>query len=99
LKHLLIAEGKGLLRYASGAVHQTIYFPEVKAFHICFPPRAEQRKIVAKLDCLAEQANRLEDVCRRKLAALNDLRQSVFHHAFTGRLASSPQGDRDVVEN
>jgi type I restriction enzyme, S subunit len=34
LKHLLLAEGEDLLRFASGAVHQTIYFPEVKAFHV-----------------------------------------------------------------
>jgi type I restriction enzyme S subunit len=50
LKYLLIAEGKNLLRFASGSVHSTIYFPEVKAFHICHPPFAEQRRIVAILD-------------------------------------------------
>jgi type I restriction enzyme, S subunit len=50
LKYLLIAEGKGLLRFASGSVHQTIYFPEVKAFHICYPPLPEQQRIVAILD-------------------------------------------------
>ncbi|QQR75346.1 MAG: restriction endonuclease subunit S [Holophagales bacterium] len=50
LKYLLIAEGDGLLRFASGSVHQTIYFPEVKAFHICHPPRPEQQRIVALLD-------------------------------------------------
>jgi len=50
LKYLFIAEGDGLLRFSSGAVHQTIYFPEVKAFHICHPPLAEQRRIVSLLD-------------------------------------------------
>lgn len=50
LKYLFIAEGERLLRFASGAVHQTIYFPEVKAFHICHPPAREQRRIVAILD-------------------------------------------------
>lgn len=50
LKYLFIAEGDDLLRFASGAVHQTIYFPEVKAFHICHPPRAEQQRIVRILD-------------------------------------------------
>lgn len=50
LKYLLIAEGDDLLRFASGSVHQTIYFPEVKAFHVCHPPVAEQRRIVGILD-------------------------------------------------
>jgi type I restriction enzyme S subunit len=50
LKYLFIAEGEGFLRFSSGAVHQTIYFPEVKAFHICFPAVAEQQRIVSILD-------------------------------------------------
>lgn len=50
LKYLLLAEGKDLLRFASGSVHQTIYFPEAKAFHVCVPERSEQQRIVAILD-------------------------------------------------
>jgi type I restriction enzyme, S subunit len=50
LKYLFIAEGEDLLRFSSGAVHPTIYFPEVKAFHICYPPLPEQRRIVGILD-------------------------------------------------
>lgn len=50
LQYVLLAEGKDILRFASGSVHQTIYFPEVKAFHICYPPLHEQRRIVAILD-------------------------------------------------
>ena len=50
LKYLFVAEGKGLLRFSSGSVHQTIYFPEVKAFHICHPPLPEQQRIVGILD-------------------------------------------------
>lgn len=50
LQHLFLAEGDNLLRFASGAVHKTIYFPEVKAFHVCVPDRATQRRIVDILD-------------------------------------------------
>jgi restriction endonuclease S subunit len=50
LQYLLIFEGPSLSRFSSGAVHQTIYFPEVKAFHICLPTVEEQRRIVAVLD-------------------------------------------------
>jgi type I restriction enzyme, S subunit len=50
LKYLFMAEGENLLRFSSGAVHQTIYFPEVKAFHVCIPGRCDQRRVVTILD-------------------------------------------------
>lgn len=50
LQFLFLAEGDDLLRFSSGAVHQTIYFPEAKAFYVCIPPLTEQRRIVAILD-------------------------------------------------
>lgn len=50
LKYVLLAESEAFRRFSSGAVHQTIYFPEVKAFHICHPPLPEQRRIVGILD-------------------------------------------------
>jgi type I restriction enzyme, S subunit len=86
LKYLLIAEGKRLLRFASGAVHQTIYFPEAKAFHICCPSLDEQQRIVAKLDVLGGEAQRLRSLYQSKLTALEELKKSMLHHAFTGQL-------------
>ena len=50
LKYLLLAESQAFRRFSSGAVHQTIYFPEVKAFHVCHPALEEQRRIVGILD-------------------------------------------------
>jgi len=50
LQYLFLAEGESLLRFASGSVHQTIYFPEAKAFHVCYPPPSEQQRIVGILD-------------------------------------------------
>lgn len=50
LQYLLLAEGADLLRFASGAVHQTIYFPEAKAFYACVPSRVEQQRIAGILD-------------------------------------------------
>ena len=37
LKYVLLSENRSFLQFASGTTHQTIYFPEVKAFHICLP--------------------------------------------------------------
>jgi type I restriction enzyme, S subunit len=50
LQYLFLAEGEHILRFASGSVHQTIYFPEAKAFHVCYPPLPEQQRIVGILD-------------------------------------------------
>lgn len=55
LKYVLIAEKDALLQYASGTTHQTIYFPEVKAFHVCLPTRGEQAKIADVLSALDDK--------------------------------------------
>ncbi len=86
LKYLFIAEDEDLLRFSSGAVHPTIYFPEVKAFHICHPPIAEQRRIVATLNALRIEAEHLRSIHQRKLDALDELEESFLHQAFTGQL-------------
>lgn len=87
LKYIFLAEGRdGLLRYASGSVHQTIYFPEAKAFHICHPSPNEQRRIVEQLDALATETQRLTSIYEQKLAALAGLKKSLLHQAFSGEL-------------
>ena len=39
LKYLLLAQGDEIRRFASGSIHQTIYFPEVKAFSLTYSVR------------------------------------------------------------
>lgn len=52
LKYVLLAEREAFRRFSSGTTHQTIYFPEVKAFHVCLPPIEEQRSISNVLGAL-----------------------------------------------
>lgn len=66
LVKLLLAENRALKRFSKGAVHQTIYFPEVKAFHVCLPPLAEQKRIVAKVDQLMAMLDDLEQRQEKK---------------------------------
>ena len=35
---------------SSGAIHQTIYMPAAKDFHLRLPPRPAQEKLAARLD-------------------------------------------------
>ena len=54
---------------------------------VAFPPSTiEQKRIVAKLKSLTEETQRLESLYQRKLAALDELRQSLLQQAFSGRL-------------
>lgn len=53
LKYVLLGERDSFLRFASGTTHQTIYFPEVKAFHVALPPIEVQRRIADVL-CLLD---------------------------------------------
>jgi len=51
-----------------------------------FPSVTEQEQIVAKLDDLREETERLSTIYQHKLAALEALKKSLLHQAFTGSL-------------
>ena len=51
-----------------------------------FPPVAEQKQIVEKLDALSEETQRLARLYERMHAALEALKKSLLHQAFTGAL-------------
>lgn len=85
LKYLFIAEGDDLLRFASGAVHQTIYFPEAKAFFICHPPLAEQRRIVGILDEASEVIATAKVNAEHNLGNARALFESHLHSIFRER--------------
>ena len=54
---------------------------------IPFPEnREEQRAIIGKLDNLREETQCLESIYQRKLAALDELKKSLLHQAFSGQL-------------
>src|SRR5690554_4073018 len=45
LASILVAESSSYALFSRGTTHQTIYFPEVKAFHVLLPPIEEQKRI------------------------------------------------------
>jgi len=85
LKYLFIAEGEDLLRFASGAVHSTIYFPEVKAFHVCFPAIPEQQRIVGILDEAFEGIATAKANAEKNLQNARALFESHVESVFTQR--------------
>lgn len=56
---------------------------------VSFPTsETEQRAIVANLDSIAEETQRLESIYQRKLGALEELKKSLLHRAFSGELTA-----------
>lgn len=55
LHYILLMEQESVRRFAHGTTHQTVYYPEAKAFHVCIPNRKEQDGIVALLGALDEK--------------------------------------------
>lgn len=78
LKYVLLAERFAFLRFASGTTHQTIYFPEVKAFHVCLPPISEQRAIARILGALDDKI----ELNRRMNETLEAIAQALFRTLF-----------------
>jgi type I restriction enzyme S subunit len=103
LMYALLAEGDDIRRFGKGTTHTTIYFPEVKAFHICLPPLAEQRRIVAKLDAITARTGRARADLDRISALTSRYKQAVLAKAFTGELSASLRAEngelaRNVAE-
>jgi type I restriction enzyme, S subunit len=58
----------------------------VQTLPISAPPIRVQEKVVEQLDRLSEETLRLERTYQQKLAALDELKKSLLHQAFSGRL-------------
>lgn len=59
---------------------------DLRLLPVPLPAMAEQREVVAKLMELEAHSKRLESVYRRMLAAFDELKKSLLHEAFSGRL-------------
>jgi type I restriction enzyme S subunit len=74
-----------LPRFAKG-VKPGINRNEVYSEIVKTPLLLEQRQIVERLDILATETRRLEAIYQDKLAALEELKKSLLHQAFSGNL-------------
>ena len=62
---------------------------KLKGYPIPAPSLSEQRLIVKKLDGLREETERLAGIYQQKLAAVEALKKSLLHQAFTGELTAT----------
>lgn len=78
LKYAFLADNKSLNRFSHGSTHQTIYYPELKAFHVCMPEIAEQRCIADTLQALDDKI----DLNRRMAATLEEMARALYRSWF-----------------
>jgi type I restriction enzyme S subunit len=91
LHYLLISKPyKGLLLRTGedgGSTRQAITKAQIQDFRVALPKTvSEQHAIVARLDTLSAETHRLEALYDQKLTALDGLKESLLHHAFSGQL-------------
>ncbi|MDH4249848.1 MAG: restriction endonuclease subunit S, partial [Nitrospira sp.] len=72
----------------SNAAHGTLKIDsdELQKVMIPVPPHKHQQRIVTTIDSLVEETQRLESIYQQKLAALDALKKSLLHQAFSGQL-------------
>lgn len=69
-----------------GASYPAVTDKDVLNFKIPLPSLEEQKKIVAQLDALRSKTQELEQIYTKKLADLDELKQSILQQAFSGKL-------------
>lgn len=85
--YLSVQASSGQLKqYFSGTGIQHFTGEVLARFPIPVPPLPELRLAVAKFDALSDETQRLESLYQQKLTALDDLKKSLLHQAFSGQL-------------
>ncbi len=75
-------------RLAAGSTVRNLNIELASRVDIPVPPMDRQREIAKRFDILAAETQHLESIYQRKLAALEELKKSLLHQAFTGQLGA-----------
>jgi type I restriction enzyme S subunit len=59
---------------------------DLRAMPIPLPPASERENIIEKLLAIEAETQNLEAIYQRKLEALDELKRSLLHQAFSGEL-------------
>ena len=75
-----------LKKMAGGAVMPNLSNTDLGNLSLLLPPLKEQASMMEKIDALHQQSQTLQSLAQRKLAALDELKQSLLQQAFSGQL-------------
>lgn len=80
----------GLSRFvnlSAGTAQKNLLLRDLRGYRFALPKLlGEQRRLAAKLDVLSTETQRLESLFQKKFAALEELKKSLLHEAFSGDL-------------
>ena len=86
LKYVLLSFVESLKKMSHGSAYSALPIQRLNAHQIFLPTLEEQTQIVNALDELLDFSRQLEAIYRQKLTALDDLKKSLLHQAFSGQL-------------
>ncbi len=87
LYNLLESKMPELLSLVSrGATVHRLQTEQIRSLGCFLPPKAEQHQIIERIDSMRDETQRLARLYERKQAALEALKKSLLHQAFTGEL-------------
>ncbi|WHZ22292.1 MAG: Type I restriction-modification system, specificity subunit S [Nitrospira sp.] len=75
-----------LEKFAGGAVMPNLSNADLGRLRFHLPPIDRQKAAVQGIDTLHAETQRLESIYQQKLAALDELKKSLLHQAFSGKL-------------
>jgi type I restriction enzyme S subunit len=78
-------------KLTGGAAAPHLNIRDIRQFPIPVPPIADQSEIVRRLSAHAAETQRLASLYQQKLAALDALKKSLLHQAFSGRLGGKSE--------
>jgi type I restriction enzyme S subunit len=84
--HAINAEKPKLLLERRGVRQKNLSLGKIKEISVPLPAPEVQRDVVASLRQFALETQRLESLYQQKLTALDDLKKSLLHQAFSGAL-------------
>ena len=74
-----------LLRVQTGLGVPHISGRQIESFRFMLPPPNDQKTIAGRLDDLQQRSEHLEETYQQKVSALEELKKSLLHEAFSGR--------------
>lgn len=72
----------------TGTANPALNRNHVHPIEVWWPPAAQQKLLVERLELLSAESKRLESIYQQKLAALAELKQSILQKAFAGELTA-----------
>jgi type I restriction enzyme, S subunit len=85
-----------IFKYSGGAAIPNVPSAKIlKEILIPLPSLKEQEKIITDIEASLNDTDRLNEVYNRKLAALNELKQSLLQKAFSGELTADVENQAE----